>query len=241
MKKQHQHRCHVLSMSKHRCRHVSPRSTSSLAWSDQAMATHQSQAVAAKARTSRLTLHIFVQRLNAGAPQHSFAAHLCTGAITPVAHPDAAHTTCMYRYRWLSISTICRVLLLSAAVIAAMTGLSMLLGSRTSPSAAASAATTLTAAAAATATGALAQLLPAQLLPTQPAVDWQSTATVGWPPYQSGAPVPPPPWWARSPPPPPPPCPPPPPDTPFYSGHHTPPPPPLRKEGPRRALSINAL
>ena len=81
-------------MSTHRYRHVSPRSTSSLAWSDQAMvATHQSRASAATARTSRPTLHIFVQRLGAGVPQHSFASHLCTGAITPGAHPTVAHTT----------------------------------------------------------------------------------------------------------------------------------------------------
>ena len=78
-----QHRCRALSMSTHRYRHVSPRSTSSLAWSDQAMvATHQSQASAATARTSRPTLHIFVQRLGAGVPQRSFASHLCTGAIS---------------------------------------------------------------------------------------------------------------------------------------------------------------
>ena len=220
-------------MSTHRYRHVSPRSTSSLAWSDQAMvATHQSRALAATARTSRPTLHIFVQRLGAGVPQRSFAPHLCTGAITPGAHPTVAHTTAAlttctcHMHRWWSVSSVCRVLLISAVVIAAITGLSMLLGSRQSPAAAASAAATATATA--TATGALAKLLPAQLLPAQSAIDWQSTATVGWPPYQSGAPVPPPPWWARSPPPPPPPCPPVP--------QAPPPPPPLRKEGPRRAL-----
>ena len=139
----------------------------------------------------------------------------------------AAHTTCTcHMHRWWSVSCVCRLLLISAVVIAAVTGLSMLLGSRQSPAAAASAAATATATA--TATGALAKLLPAQLLPAQSAIDWQSTATVGWPPYQSGAPVPPPPWWARSPPPPPPPCPP--------APHAPPPPPPLRKEGPRRAL-----
>ena len=46
------------------------------------VATHQSRASAATARTSRPTLHIFVQRLGAGVPQRSFASHLCTGAIS---------------------------------------------------------------------------------------------------------------------------------------------------------------
>ena len=159
---------------------------------------------------------------------HTFA--LARSQLWHILMRHTRHNMCVNVHRWLSVSTVCRMLLLSAAVIAAITGLPILLGYRQSPAVAASAAATVTAAAAAaaTATGALAQLLPAQLLPAQSTIDWQSTATVGWPPYQSGAPVPPPPWWARSPPPPPPPSPP--------TPQAPPPPPPLRKEGPRRAL-----